>query len=542
VTVGSDGPLARTQILAVPYALRAAAADSAETAVTAVNADGVAGFSSSVFQQIVENSNLDHTGPLNSDPTEGFGDTDGDGLANFVDPDNDNDTISDGTEVKEGSDINLVTPVLSGVSPASGFALLAQTVTLSGQNFDPDMTASFGTENPTPSLSSPMSMDVLVGPQSPGTVDIQLTLPNGEQAFAASAFEFLNTAAHTVRLSSFGHLGLSSRGQADSVVFGYEKYELPLGALPNTFPWPSDGDGDVALSPSGGLVGIRCREVSASECHVEIASDDDGDLELEDETGMFVVSLAFDTSSHIQQPTLDFDSSGHVAAGFFFQNLFHAVAVAHDRSGDWVITPNEYVVVDLQAGNSPKVAFALDASDRSAVLYTDDADDSVYVAWDRSGDGDFLDTVAGTPELAAWATGVSTVHCVGVGFAPDGDPVAVYASPAVGTIFLRDQDQDGDVDGPGESLALDAATATVCALEADDGQPVAAFHNLGARLNLLVDRDDDGDFDGVDETVDLGAAPNLTGIALDRLGNGVLVLATPSVSFTPGAVLLDPTP
>jgi hypothetical protein len=506
----------------------------------------VAGFSSSVFQQIVENSNLDATGPLNGDPTEGFGDTDGDGLANFVDPDNDNDTLDDGTEVAQGSDINLVTPVLSGVSPVSGFALLAQPVTLSGQNFDPGVTVSFGTESPTPSISSPMSMDVLVGPQSPGAVDVQLTLPNGEQAFAASAFEFLNVVSHTIRLSNFGRLGLSVRSQADLVVFGDEKYELPLRALPNTFPWPSDGDGDVALSPSGVLAGIRCRQINAVECHVEIASDVDGDLELEDEPGMFIVDLAFDASSHIEQPTLDFDSSGNVAAGFFFRNLFHAVAVAHDRNGDSVITQaaNEYVVVDLQVGASPKVAFELDVSDRPAVLYTDDPDDTVYVAWDRSGDGDFEDTVAGTPELAAWATGVSTetVNCVGVGFAPDGDPVAVYASPAVGTIFLRDQDQDGDVDAPGESLALDAGAATVCALEADDGQPVAIFHDLGARLNLLVDRDDDGDFDGMDETVDLGAASNLTGLDLDRNANGVVMLATPFVGSTPGVVLFDPTP
>lgn len=539
VTVGSDGPLARTQILTVPYALRAAEADNA------ANAGGVAGFSSSVFEQIVQNSNLDDTGPLNGDPREGFGDTDNDGLANFVDPDNDNDTILDGVEVTKGSDMNLVTPVLSSVSPALGFALLTHTVTLSGQNFDPGVTVAFGTENPTPSISSPMSMDVLVGPQSAGAVDIQLTLPNGEQAFAAAAFDFLNTVLHAINFQSSARLGFSVRGQADLVVSGGQQYQLPLRASPNTFAWPwkhALGEGDVALSPSGVLAGIRCREISAVECHVEIAVDDDADLDLTDETGILVATLDFDTATHIERPTLDFDSSGHVAAGFYFSNLFHAVAVVHDRNGDSVITQaaNELVFVDLNVGTTPRVAFELDASDRAALLYSDDADDALHLAWDRSGDGDFADSVSGTPELAAWATGVPTVNCLGVGFAPDGDPVAVYASPTAGTVFLRDQDQDGGVGGPGESLVLSAVAATVCALEADDG-PVAVFHDLSNRMNLLVDRDDDGDFDGVDETVDLGAASNLRGLALDRNADGIVMLAT-SFSSGPGAVLFDPTP
>ena len=226
-----------------------------------------------------------------------------------------------------------------------------------------------------------------------------------------------------------------------------------------------------------------------------------------------------------------------------FVNFFRALVVVHDRNGDSVITSasNEYVVVDLAVGAFALADFALDPSDRAALLYFDDDDDTVYLAWDRSGDGDFNDSVAGTPELAALATGVATANCIGVGFAPDGDPVAIYASSGTGTIFLRDHDQDGDVDGAGEVLALDAGAADVCDLEADNGHPVAVFHDLGSRLNLLVDRDDNGDFDGVDEAVDLGSGFVSHG-ALDENVNGVPMLATGFTFFGAGSVFVDPTP
>ncbi|HSJ95993.1 MAG TPA: hypothetical protein VLC53_02910, partial [Myxococcota bacterium] len=101
VTVGAEGALLRSQILAAPYALRASAADTAQSAATAAvagNVTAVNGLDAAVLNQLYEYGNADGQGPPNTDPQEGTGDTDGDGVMNFIDPDNDNDSILDGVE------------------------------------------------------------------------------------------------------------------------------------------------------------------------------------------------------------------------------------------------------------------------------------------------------------------------------------------------------------------------------------------------------------------------------------------------------------
>ena len=127
----------------------------------------------------------------------------------------------------------------------------------------------------------------------------------GAGALVATAAS--NSIAHSV-FPAGSRLGLSVHNEATLVVSDTDEYQLPLiPTLPNTFPFETKqpgGELDVALSPSGVLTGLRCRPISATECDVEIAVDSDADLELEDETGIFIVSLDFDSSTHIKHPTL----------------------------------------------------------------------------------------------------------------------------------------------------------------------------------------------------------------------------------------------
>jgi hypothetical protein len=166
----------RQRLLAVPYALRANEAES------------LGGLSSEIFTQIYDHVALDGGLPPNDDPLEGLQDTDGDGAANFVDSDNDNDGLSDSVEVAQGSHVNLVTPVLSGYAPPTADGWTTTSVQVSGDNFEPGIVVGFGSESPTPYAITANSFNVDVGPQTAGTVAVDVTLPNGETG--SSSFDF----------------------------------------------------------------------------------------------------------------------------------------------------------------------------------------------------------------------------------------------------------------------------------------------------------------------------------------------------------------
>ena len=117
-------------------------------AQTAESAENVGGFSNAYFTEIIEHVGLDGAGPGNTDPSEGLADVDGDGRANFVDADNDADGLNDGTEVLAGSNINLVTPVISSFAPPVSLSNIPQTITVTGANFEPGISVAFGSENP----------------------------------------------------------------------------------------------------------------------------------------------------------------------------------------------------------------------------------------------------------------------------------------------------------------------------------------------------------------------------------------------------------
>ncbi len=179
VSVEAEVLTPRQALLVVPYALRSAVAEDAERLV---------GVDGAFLAEMVKNISFDGADPPNQDPREGVSDVDGDGLANFMDPDNDGDGLSDEDELAAASDINLVTPSLTGFAPATADGFVASTVQVQGTSFEPGMSVSFGTQNPTPTNLTPTSFDVLVGPQPAGDATVIVTRLNGESAQATFPF------------------------------------------------------------------------------------------------------------------------------------------------------------------------------------------------------------------------------------------------------------------------------------------------------------------------------------------------------------------
>jgi hypothetical protein len=185
ITVEGETLTPRQRIVAVPYALRAS------------EADNVGGVSNVFISELFEHFNADGGGPPNDDPSEGLGDTDGDGIANFVDPDNDGDGISDITEISQGTDINLLTPALTTLTPSTVEASVTTRVVAGGAHFDPGMTTTFGSDNPTPFNVTSTSFEVDVGPVAPGS-GASITLPNGETGTAS-----FSSVEHQPSITSF---------------------------------------------------------------------------------------------------------------------------------------------------------------------------------------------------------------------------------------------------------------------------------------------------------------------------------------------------
>ena len=123
-------------------------------------------------------------------------DVDGDGLANFIDPDNDNDGVSDATEDSNGTDINLVTPVITSiggpwqsVAPNLPIAGQPNPVTITGSGFLPGISVQVGPENPVPQNVTSTSFDITVGSGQPGgTVTVTLDNLNTQVAYDSLTF------------------------------------------------------------------------------------------------------------------------------------------------------------------------------------------------------------------------------------------------------------------------------------------------------------------------------------------------------------------
>ena len=86
-------------------------ATSAETAAVALDTASVNGLPAEAVSQIYQHFSFDGAGGLpNDDPLEGLGDADGDGVANFLEFDNDADGFTDAQELSFATGVNLVTP------------------------------------------------------------------------------------------------------------------------------------------------------------------------------------------------------------------------------------------------------------------------------------------------------------------------------------------------------------------------------------------------------------------------------------------------
>jgi hypothetical protein len=242
----------RRQLLAVPYALHA------ETA------EALIGDTALFVDQVMQHFSFDGGAPANDDPSEGLGDADGDGIANFLEADNDDDGIPDTVELGQGSDINLVTPVITGFSPTIAPGASTTPITILGTDFEPGMTVQFGVESPIPTNPTPTSMDVLVGPHPVGTASVTVTrTSNGEAASADFDFE------QTLSITGFdppwlifdvgGTVTVQGAGfeAAMSVDFGTES-PTPSNLTPTSF--------DVTLGPQpAGLANVTLTRDSNGE-------------------------------------------------------------------------------------------------------------------------------------------------------------------------------------------------------------------------------------------------------------------------------------
>jgi hypothetical protein len=183
VTIDGQVLSPRREFVAVPFALHAESANN------------VGGVSAAFVEQSFQYGDFDGNTLPNAHPAEGLADADGDGVANFVDADNDADGLSDPGELAQGSDPNLVTPTIVSFNPTTMREQTTGTVTVTGTNFDePGLAVVFGTQTPTPSNVTPTSFQVSVGPQAVGTASVVVSLGNGESVQTSYVFRRAVTA------------------------------------------------------------------------------------------------------------------------------------------------------------------------------------------------------------------------------------------------------------------------------------------------------------------------------------------------------------
>jgi len=516
VTVNPDPPLARVQLVLVPYALRADHALTADVATQALDTQAVAGLDGGVLTELFEHYTEDG-GPPASDPSEGSGDPDGDGEMNFVDPDNDEDGLSDADEGTAGTNINLVTPRIAGVDPDSGSSASPTPVTVTGTGFLPGLTADFGAQQFTPPAVSPTSFELTLGPEPSGTVlNLTVTNPNGESHHLFDVFTFGVTGVIPLPFTLASPASIVVRGQK-MLVYGSQEG----GARGNRHALDVDGDGDIdlaprlsgtvpsalGLSPSGVLHALRGQGATGQ---IQLLVDANGNHTLPlDEA----VALETPGGTPITvAPSIAFDAASRPGGGYV-RNGQHAVAF-HDRDGNGLFTGvNEVITIEAVTGASLGEA-GFDAAGRVAYAYRSSA--GLRLAWDRSGDGDFDDTVGGVAELRTIAG--STGGCLGLAFDTAGRLAIVN-----GQSLFRDLTGDGDFADPGETFALSGACDVTAASQ---GDRIAIAWLSGGALHLLVDLDGDGGFADPGEDVTL-AATAATPIAITETGTGQVRVLTP---------------
>jgi hypothetical protein len=504
--VGTSTALARTRLQAAPFALRAGSAETADTAAfateagTAANTTGVGGIPADVLTQIWDHTNLDGKGPNNSDPIEGLADPDGDGVANFLDPDNDDDGLDDSVEIAQGTNPNLVTPRITAIQPASGLAFAVTHVTVTGQSFEPGLTATLGAQALAPQNVLPGSFEADAGPQSSGQVGLIVTNANGEGASLANAFLFADAYPHGLAANAQSPLTVSVQGTDQVLVAGAGGYALSEDTdftIDASFPLSNVEGITTRWDPTGRVMGLRCAGGS-SFCNVHLIRDADGDFDLEDETFQVLESIA--TNRGMRGPSLAFDPSGHTVAAYFRKvssNLFVPV-VLHDLDGDGAFgsAGERTELASLSSSDTPtrKDEVAVDSAGRVAFVYLKSGAGEIHVLYDRNGDGDFADVVGSTSEEEVIA---ASPACLGAGFDGDGHLTLVYTDGS-STVLARDLNDDGVPNGTGETTSLPLASA--CDVASGPGVPLAVAYREGQAVRLVEDLNDDGDFADANES------------------------------------------
>jgi hypothetical protein len=550
ITLGTDPPLARVQLVLVPYAMRADHATTSDVAAQSLDTQAVNGLDGAALEALYTVYN-DDGGPVSTDPREGTGDTDGDGLANFVDPDNDDDGLTDTQEETLGTGLNLATPRISDVSPDNGPGDVVTQVTVTGTGFEPGLTALFGTQSAAVSNVTSTSFVADVGPHPgpsfPVGVDLTVTNANAEFDALGAAFVFGPPEAGGVTVTPLPWglagpalpVGIVSRGEEllayGTQTSGQNRYVIDTltdGNLAFNVNQALNGRVPSALSWSPSRV-VYALRVLASTNVVQLARDANADNFISSTEAVSIESPG--GMPFTRAPSLVFDGSGRPGGAYLRQAGGVATARAfHDRNGDGVLTgPNEVVTIEpVGAATDALGEAAFDPSGRLAYVYYDAGSGQLRVAHDRSGDGDFADSPGGVPELAT-LTPTATPSCLGASFDGSGRLGVLYAVSGTSTL-AHDRNGDGDFADANESVALAPAGVTGCDVgtSASSGRLVIV-HNPGGDLRLLVDLNDDASFLGTLEDVSL-TSPVSAPVAVTTSASGVVrVVAPPGVITGP---------
>ena len=547
LTIGASNPLPRTQLLASPFALRS---ETAAVATLAEDVLAVNGLDPVALTEIFEHFAFDGSGPPNDDPREGTADADGDGIANFADSDNDNDGLSDGTEISRGSDINLITPrIVSTGSPYDDFVPTLATVT--GANFEPGMSVDLNGAALATSNVQATSFDVLVPPQIlPATLAV--TRLNGESDSAGVTFSptipsisqllpAIGSAIHPTQVAIQGAgflVGLTvtfggvpqTVSNVTSTSFGVLVQPQPESTVVVTVTNPNGHSATSSFDFSTGT-SHRLNVNSLSNTTFDVFSGS----QLAASATQSYLSGTVPPGPPRQLPSRVHISVGHDLAGnlatvFCTDNGVGCnVSLAVDNDGDHRVDDETPTILDVLPNATPLSVPTLqyDASGAAAIGYvrrTNFVGREWMVAHDRDGNGDFADT----KELVSIESSPPGFGRTGLAFDSTGRIGALHAD--FGGQLLRlalDRNGDGDFDdavgGNPELFTVATGADLNCGGFGFDSADRAAVvtHQAGG-LTLFHDLNADGDFADAGETSLIG--PAVTSCDLSTKGAGNLVV------------------
>lgn len=250
ITVGGEVLVPRQQLLSVPYAL------TAEKALVAETADSVGTAPALFVEQLFGSFSFDGEEPANDHPDEGTGDVDGDGIPNFIDPDNDNDGLSDGAELVTGNSINILSPSIVDVSPSVALITRPTTLVVTGTNLDTLSTVTFAGAAAAPAQVTATSFEIDVLSAGPaGSANIVATIANGESSTSPPV------AIEPIRpsISSVSPQTIASYSSTTLVVTGEELETVTSIAFGAETPVPT------LVTPTGFQIEVLAETLSSSE-------------------------------------------------------------------------------------------------------------------------------------------------------------------------------------------------------------------------------------------------------------------------------------